>query len=70
MNDGLLWDVEVDRTADVRDTIVVLIDDVRLRVWTGFGVAVTPRKNVTNRADGPVWLKCDARGVAKQGASK
>jgi len=38
--------------------------------WKGFGVVITPRKNVKYRACGPVWPSSDAQGVADQGASK
>ena len=70
MNDGLLSAVEVHRTADMGDAMAVWNDENTLCVWTGFGVAVTPRKSATHRASGPVWLKCDTNGVAKEGASK
>jgi len=71
MNDGLLSAVEVNRTADVGDAGVGMerrgYDHRRNRF---FGVLVAPRKNVTNRACGPIWLNSDANGVAKQGANK
>jgi hypothetical protein len=71
MNDGLLSAMEVDRTTDVGDAGVgIERREYTLRRNRFFGVLIAPRKNVTNRACGPIWLNSDANGVAKQGASK
>jgi hypothetical protein len=51
------------------DGLLFSIDVYRF-VTQGFGVAVTPRNSVTNRASGPIWPNSDAHGIAKKGASK
>jgi hypothetical protein len=71
MTEGLLSAVEVDCTADVGEAGVGMKrQDYALRRNRFFGVLIAPRKNVTNRACGPIWLNSDANGVAKEGASK
>jgi hypothetical protein len=62
MTDGLLSAVGADTTADVCDaTSGIDRRGYALRTNRFCGVRIAPRRNVTNRAPGPIWLSRDTK---------